>query len=129
MEDQVAAVYSGTGGYLDRIKTERIGDFHQSLLQRLHTEEADLMGKIADGEWDDSVEDALGKAIAEAIDDFGPDFDEEGNPLEAGESDRIRSEEERAKPGRTAEAEAEGNGAGDEDTTKVRDVPEEVSAS
>ena len=25
--DQVAAIYSGTGGYLDRIKTERVGEF------------------------------------------------------------------------------------------------------
>ena len=35
------------------------------------------------------------------IDDFGPDFDAEGNELEEGESDRIRSEEERSKTGRT----------------------------
>ena len=28
--DQVAAIYSGTGGYLDRIKTERIREFHES---------------------------------------------------------------------------------------------------
>jgi F-type H+-transporting ATPase subunit alpha len=53
------------------------------------------MGKINGGEWDDQIEDALGKAIAEAIDDFGPDFDEEGQPLEEGESDRIRDEEHR----------------------------------
>jgi F-type H+-transporting ATPase subunit alpha len=32
------------------------------------------------------------------VDDFGPDFDEEGNPLEEGESDRIKDEEERQKP-------------------------------
>jgi F-type H+/Na+-transporting ATPase subunit alpha len=60
------------------------------------------MEKIAEGNWDDSIESELGDAIAEAIDDFGPDFDEEGNPLEEGESDRIKSEDERAKPGRTA---------------------------
>jgi F-type H+-transporting ATPase subunit alpha len=129
IEDQVAAVYSGTGGYLDRIKTERIRDFHQSLLQRLHTENEDVMQKIAAGEWDDDIEDGLGKAIAEAIDDFGPDFDEEGNPLEAGESDRIRSEEERARPGRTAEGEGNGGEPADTEATKVREVPEEVSAS
>ena len=41
----------------------------------------------------------LGDAIAEAIDDFGPDFDVEGNPIEEGESDRIKSEEERAEAG------------------------------
>ncbi len=27
MADQVAAIYSGTGGFLDRIKTERVGEF------------------------------------------------------------------------------------------------------
>ena len=59
----------------------------------------DLMDKIADGEWDDAIEYELGDAIAEAIDDFGPDFDEEGNPLEEGESDRILSEEERQQRG------------------------------
>ena len=35
------------------------------------------------------------------IDDFGPDFDLEGNALEEGESDRVKSEEERSQPGRT----------------------------
>jgi F-type H+-transporting ATPase subunit alpha len=91
VEDQVAAIYSGTGGYLDRIKTERINEFHEMLLQRLHSEQDELMQKIAGGEWDDSIEKQLGDAIAEAIDDFGPDFDEEGNPLEEGESDRAKS--------------------------------------
>jgi F-type H+-transporting ATPase subunit alpha len=95
IEDQVAALYSGTGGYLDRIKVERIGEFHEMLLQRLHSEQDELMQKVAGGDWDDSIEEQLGKAIAEAIDDFGPDFDEEGNPLEEGESDRVKSEEER----------------------------------
>jgi F-type H+-transporting ATPase subunit alpha len=109
VEDQVAAIYSGTGGFLDRIKTERIGDFHEQLLQRLHAEQADLLGKIAEDEWDDSIEEKLGSAIAEALDDFGPDFDEEGNPLEEGESDRIKSERERSQAGRAAPE----NGAGE----------------
>src|ERR687896_635729 len=114
IEDQVAAVYSGTGGYLDRIKVERIKDFHELMLQRLHAEHDDLMQKIAGGDWDDSIEDTLGRAIAEAIDDFGPDFDEEGNPLEEGESDRIMSEEERQKEART-QAEGEGGEEGEDE--------------
>jgi F-type H+-transporting ATPase subunit alpha len=93
-EDEVAAVYSGTGGYLDRIKVERIPDFHEQMLARLHSEHEQLMGKIADGEWNEQIEEELGKAIAEVLDDFGPDFDEEGNPLEEGESDRIRERDE-----------------------------------
>ena len=103
IEDQVAAIYSGTGGFLDRIKTDRIGDFHHGMLQRLHSEKSELMEKIAGGNWDDSIESELGDAIAEAIDDFGPDFDAEGNPIEEGESDRIVSEEEREREGRTEE--------------------------
>jgi F-type H+-transporting ATPase subunit alpha len=90
VEDEVAAIYSGTAGYLDRIKVDRISDFHQSMRERLHAEYGDLMSKIADGDWEEGTESALGEAIKEAIDDFGPDFDEEGNPLEEGESDRVR---------------------------------------
>ena len=37
LEDQVAAIYSGTGGYLDRIKTERVQDFLENMIQRLHS--------------------------------------------------------------------------------------------
>ncbi|MEA2377173.1 MAG: F-type H+/Na+-transporting ATPase subunit alpha [Thermoleophilaceae bacterium] len=110
VEDQVASIYSGTGGYLDRIKVERVQEFLDFLLARLHSEKQDLMKKIAEGEWSDEIESALGDEIAEAIDDFGPDFDAEGNPLEEGESDRIRSEDERQRPARTA---AEGNGSAD----------------
>jgi F-type H+-transporting ATPase subunit alpha len=107
IEDQVAAIYSGSAGYLDRIKVDRIADFHSGLLARLHSEKGDLMDKVADGEWDDGIEDEMGKAIAEAIDDFGPDFDEEGNPVEEGESDRVKSEAERHEEGRVGELETD----------------------
>jgi F-type H+-transporting ATPase subunit alpha len=129
-EDQVAAIYSGTGGFLDRIKVERIREFHGQMLQRLHAEQGELMGKIAQGEWGDEIESALGKAIAEAIDDFGPDFDEEGNPLEAGESDRIRSEEERQAPGRAGES-GQDEGESDEEGAKTEgeESEEEVAAT
>src|ERR687889_1083621 len=53
VQDEVAAVLSGTGGHLDRIKTERIADFHEFLLARLHSEQGDLMDKVAQGDWDD----------------------------------------------------------------------------
>ena len=60
------------------------------------------MEKIAGGDWSDEIEEKLGNAISEAIDDFGADFDAEGNPIEEGESDRITSEDEREREGRTA---------------------------
>jgi F-type H+-transporting ATPase subunit alpha len=128
IEDQVAAIYSGTGGYLDRIKVERVGEFHEMLLARLHAEKQELMEKLGSGEWDDSIESELGDAIGDAIDDFGPDFDKEGNPLEEGESERIRSEEERgqADPGDgRGEAEREaGREAADSDEA-VQEAPEQ----
>jgi F-type H+/Na+-transporting ATPase subunit alpha len=129
--EAVASIYAGTGGYLDRIKVERVQEFLADLLQRLETENGDLMGRIDEGELSDSDEEALGEAIAEMVDDFGPDFDEEGQPLEEGESDRIKDREEHEKPGRTEEMEdkesaAEAEGEKAEET--VEKAEEEVTA-
>src|SRR5689334_577928 len=106
--DQVAAIYSGTGGYLDRIKVERVPEFLADLRTRLHSENKDLLERIEEsGKLEDEDEEALGKAIAEFVDDFGPDFDENGNPLEEGESDRVHSKEEHEAPARTPGGETE----------------------
>jgi F-type H+/Na+-transporting ATPase subunit alpha len=115
--DQVASIYSGTGGYLDRIKVERVGEFLADLRTRLHTEEAELLKRIEDsGKLEEDDEKALGKAIADFVDDFGADFDEHGDPLEAGESDRVKSVEERGAPGRTASS---GDSEGSEDAKEA----------
>jgi len=113
--DQVAAIYSGTGGYLDRIKVGRVAEFHESMLQRLRSEESSLMEKIGEGDWDEETEQALGKAIADAVDDFGPDFDAEGNPVEEGESDRVKSEQGRAEGEESSNGSAT-KGSDDEDS-------------
>ena len=55
------------------------------------------------------------------IDDFGPDLDEEGQPLEEGESDRIKSDVEREKPGRT-----DGGGRGRAEAESEREKAEET---
>jgi F-type H+-transporting ATPase subunit alpha len=94
--EQVASIYSGTEGYLDRIKTERVGEFLANLIDRLHAENKDLLDRINEtGQLSDEDAEDLGKSIAQAIDDFGPDFDQEGNPLEEGESDRVKDSSER----------------------------------
>jgi F-type H+-transporting ATPase subunit alpha len=131
VEDQVAAIYSGTGGYLDRIKVERIREFHEMMLQRLHSEDSDLMDQIAEGNWDDSIEERLGNSISEAIDDFGPDFDAEGNPIEEGESDRVVAREERERDDDEASgdgdsSEARRDEAGDDE--EVQEAPEQEAA-
>jgi F-type H+/Na+-transporting ATPase subunit alpha len=104
--EQVASIFSGTEGYLDRIKTERVGEFLANLIDRLHAENKDLLDRINEtGQLSDEDTDALGKSIAQAIDDFGPDFDQEGNPLEEGESDRIKTREGREEEDMVAPAE------------------------
>jgi F-type H+-transporting ATPase subunit alpha len=110
--DQVASIYAGTAGHLDRIKTERVTEFLLDLLARLHAENKDLMERIKEtGELSDDDETALDAAIKEAVDDFGPDFDADGQPLEAGESDRVHSEEEHAKSSRTDDASTDDSSA------------------
>jgi F-type H+-transporting ATPase subunit alpha len=105
MSDQVASIYAGTGGFLDRIAVERVAEFLSDLRIRLRAEKSDLLGRITEtGKLEEDDEKELGAAIAEFVDDFGPDFDENGDPVEAGESDRIKSEEERNKPSRVEEA-------------------------
>jgi F-type H+/Na+-transporting ATPase subunit alpha len=106
--DQVASIYSGTGGYLDRIKVERVPEFLADLRVRLHSENKELLDRIEEtGKLEDEDAEAFGKAIAEFVDDFGPDFDEKGEPLEEGESDRVHSKEEREAPARTPSSETE----------------------
>jgi F-type H+-transporting ATPase subunit alpha len=72
-----------------------VAEFLADLIGRLHSENKDLLDRINEsGDLSDEDEELLGKAIAQMVDDFGPDFDEEGNPLEEGESDRIKTREE-----------------------------------
>ena len=107
-------------------------EFLAQMLERLHSENKDLMSRINDdGTLSDEDEEALGAAIAEMIDDFGPDFDEDGQPLEEGESDRVKSEHEHAKPGRTdqeAEVEADADHEAEQAEKTVEKAEEEVTA-
>ena len=88
--DQVASIYSGTGGFLDRIKTERVQEFLEGLLIRLHTENKDLCDRINEtGQFPEEDEKELTDIISGYVDDFGADFDEHGEAEVQGESDRV----------------------------------------
>src|SRR6201991_2467771 len=95
IEDQVAVVYAATNGFLDRIKDDRVAEFHQALVERMHADAADTLKKIKGGDWSDETQEALRSSIEQFADDFGYDLDEEGHPLE--DTDEIRSEEGRRK--------------------------------
>src|SRR5256714_8008584 len=96
--EQVASIYAATEGYLARINTDRVQASLSDLVDRLHADNKDLIDRINEtGQLPDEDAEALGKAIAQAVDDFGPDFDKEGNPLEEGESDRVKDTEQRGE--------------------------------
>jgi F-type H+-transporting ATPase subunit alpha len=91
VSEQVVAVFAGTGGTLDLIKVDRVKEFLDFAVARFHAEQGDLMKQIDAGEWSDEITDTLKSTLATAVDDFGPDFDSEGLPLEEGESERVIS--------------------------------------
>jgi F-type H+-transporting ATPase subunit alpha len=80
-EDQVAVVYAATNGFLDRVDADRVGEFHEGLVERLHADAKETLDKIRDGDWSDETQEALRNSIEQFADDFGYDLDEEGQPL------------------------------------------------
>jgi F-type H+/Na+-transporting ATPase subunit alpha len=110
-EDQVVQVFAATNGFLDRILTDRVPEFLEGLLQRMHSEHADLLEKISGGDWGDETQEALRGAVADFGDDFGYDLDEEGHPLE----DREVGETSRAQEGIRSSSEGDGDGAEGDD--------------
>ena len=80
---------------------DRVPEFLDGLTQRFHSEQSDLLAKIAGGDWSDETQEALKKGVAEFADDFGYDLDEEGQPLDEATSARRRaSRRASAPPGR-----------------------------
>jgi F-type H+/Na+-transporting ATPase subunit alpha len=110
VEDQVAVIYGATNGFLDRIHADRVAEFNEGLVERLHADASDTLKKIAEGEWSDETQKALRDSIEQFADDFGFDLDEEGQPLS--EEDAMREEEGRKSKG-------------DEDETEERSEEEE----
>ncbi|MDP8968228.1 MAG: F0F1 ATP synthase subunit alpha, partial [Actinomycetota bacterium] len=109
--DQVVVIFAATNGFLDRVNIDRVPEFHEALVSRMHSEHDDLLEKIADGQWDDDVEQPLRDAVAEFADDFGYDLDEEGGALEDDGDDE--------RPSREAKADE------DEGEDETADEPEE----
>src|SRR5215467_2593163 len=63
VEDQVAVVYAATNGFLDRIAADRVAEFNQALVERLHADAADALKQIAGGDWSDETQSTLRAAI------------------------------------------------------------------
>jgi F-type H+/Na+-transporting ATPase subunit alpha len=123
----VVQIYAATNGYLDRIVVDKVNDFLDGLTQRFRSEQEDLLETISDGNWDDSTVEAVEQAVSEFADDFGYDLDEEGEPIEEGESDRAsrREDEEEGEDEEEPSAEEEGEGEEEEDEEAKEEEKEE----
>jgi F-type H+-transporting ATPase subunit alpha len=121
-EDQVVQVFAATNGFLDRILTDRVPEFLEGLLQRMHSEHSDLLEKVSGGDWGDETQEALRSAVGDFADDFGYDLDEEGHPLE----DREVGETSREQEG--IRSSSEGDGGGDEGDDEEAAEQEEAAA-
>ncbi|CAB4862087.1 MAG: F0F1 ATP synthase subunit alpha [Actinobacteria bacterium] len=89
VEDQVVQVYAATNGYLDRILVSKVEEFLIGLTQRVRAEDKELLATIAGGDWSKETQETLDKVVGTYADDFGYDLDEEGQPVDSGDSERV----------------------------------------
>ena len=71
VEEQVAVIFAGVKGYLDKIAVGDVGRFEAGLLEHLRGNNQDLLDKIRD---EKALSDATSELLAEAIDAFGKSF-------------------------------------------------------
>jgi F-type H+/Na+-transporting ATPase subunit alpha len=119
--DQVAVVYAATNGYVDRIEADRVAEFHEGLVERLHSEISDVLEKIEDGDWSDELQKKLDDAIGQYAKDFGYDLDEEGQPLDEESPDRDTRDRSEARSGEDRDSDS---GSGDEGETREQEREE-----
>ncbi len=71
IEDQVAVVYTGVRGYLDKLDPAKIGKFEKEFLQLMKTSHTDLLGKIAsEGKISDEVDAKLKTVVTDFFASF-----------------------------------------------------------
>ncbi|HWF72264.1 MAG TPA: F0F1 ATP synthase subunit alpha [Solirubrobacteraceae bacterium] len=113
VEDQVVQLYAATNGYLDRITVDKVERFLSELTDYVRANNAELLKKIAGGDWSDETVEQVDKTVKEFAEDFGYDLDEEGHPMDqnagppsrgsassdgGGDAEREPEEEEEAVP-------------------------------
>jgi F-type H+/Na+-transporting ATPase subunit alpha len=124
-EDQVVQIYAATNGYLDRIVVDKVDEFLGGLTQRFRAEQEDLLGSIRDGNWDDSTIEAVEQAVSEFAEDFGYDLDEEGEPLEEGDSGEDRARDRGGEEDEEQPRGEDGGQQGDEEEESSAEEEEE----
>ena len=71
VEEQVAVIYAGVKGYLDKIPTQKIGEFEQALLQKLQAKDSNILDAIRkDKSLSDETEKSLKDMLEQLIKNF-----------------------------------------------------------
>ena len=84
VEHQVIQIYAATNGYVDRIDVDKVEHFLAGLSDSVKASHAELLEKIAGGDWSDDTVKEVDAAVKQYAEDFGYDLDEEGHPMEEG---------------------------------------------
>ncbi len=71
VEEQVAVIFAGVNGYLDKIDVNRVGAFEEGLLASLRTDHSDLLAEIRDKA---ALSDELRDRLTKAIESFAKGF-------------------------------------------------------
>jgi F-type H+-transporting ATPase subunit alpha len=71
IEDQVAVIYTGVRGYLDKLDPSKIGKFEKEFLQHIKTSHQDLLSVIAtEGKISDETDAKLKKIVIDFMATF-----------------------------------------------------------
>ncbi|XP_042910559.1 ATP synthase subunit alpha, mitochondrial isoform X2 [Parasteatoda tepidariorum] len=71
IEDQVAVIYTGVRGYLDKLDPSRIGQFEKDFLQHVKSSHQDLLDTIAkEGKISDETDKKMKKLVSEFVANF-----------------------------------------------------------
>lgn len=71
VEEQVAVIFAGTQGYLDKIKVDQVGHFEREFLRKLHGDHADILKTIREsGKLDDETQ----AKLKDVLDTFSKNF-------------------------------------------------------
>jgi F-type H+-transporting ATPase subunit alpha len=70
-EEQVAVIYAGVNGYLDKLPVNKVGEFERGLLASLKSDNKDI---LADIRKEQQLTDGIRDRLKKAIDAFAKNF-------------------------------------------------------
>lgn len=70
VEEQVAAIYAASKGYLDTVPVEKVAEYEERLVQELKLNHNGTLESIRNKKWDDAIQKTLGEVAQEVAKSF-----------------------------------------------------------